>query len=164
MSRQDQQAGTAGSAITELEPGQPSWVLEPDGKSWKSAKVKEPAKEQNSYWVWFPDDSILRRTRVMLKPCSTPSYFELKAEQLGKYMELTPLIPPTAGTAKPSILRPDASETTKDVASPKKSPNTLGTLPASPGTPKVVTKDATPHSHHSMCLNIGVLPQRFQTD
>ena len=51
MSRQDKQAGTAGSAITKLEPGQPIWVLEPDGNSWKTAKVKEPAKEPNSYWV-----------------------------------------------------------------------------------------------------------------
>ena len=51
MSKQDKQAGTAGSAITELEPGQPIWVLEPDGKSWKTAKVKEPTKEPNSYWV-----------------------------------------------------------------------------------------------------------------
>ena len=93
MSRQDKQVGTAGSAITELEPGQPIWVLEPDCKSWKTAKVKEPAKEPNSCWVWFPDDSILRRTRVMLKPCSTFSYFELKAEQPGLYMELTPPIP-----------------------------------------------------------------------
>ena len=95
MPRQDKQAGTAGSAFTTLEPGQPIWVLEPSGKSWKTAKVKEPAKEPNSYWVQFPDDSILRQTRVMLKPCSTPSYFELKAEQPGQYMELTPPIPHT---------------------------------------------------------------------
>ena len=45
MSRQDKEAGTAGSAISEVEPGQPIWVLEPDGKSWKTAKVKEPAKK-----------------------------------------------------------------------------------------------------------------------
>ena len=100
----------------------------------------------------------------MLKPCSTPSYFELKAKQPWQYMELTPLIPPTTGTAKPSISRPDASETTKDVASPKKSPNTLGTLPASPGTCKRVTKDVPPLPHHSIHSNIGVPPQRFQLD
>ena len=164
MSRQDKQAGTAGSAIMELEPGQPIWFLEPDGKSCKTAKIEEPAKEPNSYWVWFPDDSNLMRTREMFKPHSHPSYFELKAEQPGQYMELTPPIPSTTGTAKPSILRPDASATTKYVASPKKSPNTLGTLHASPGTPKMVIKDATPLPHCSMHLNIVVPPQRFQPD
>ena len=100
----------------------------------------------------------------MLKQCSTPSYFELKAEQPGQYMELTPQIPPTTGTAKPSILRPDAIETTKYVASPKKSHNTLSILPGLPGTPKMVTKDATPLPYHSMLLDIGVPPQRFQLD
>ena len=70
----------------------------------------------------------------MLKPHNTPSYFELKAEKPGQYMEVTPPIPHTTGIAKPSFLRPDAIETTKDVASPKKSPNVLGTLPVSPGT------------------------------
>ena len=161
MSRQDKQAGTAGSAITKLEPGQPIWFLESDGKSWKTAKVEETAKEPNSYWVQFPDDSILRRTRVMLKPCSTPSYFELKVEQPEECMELTPPIPPTTGTAKPSISRTDAIRTIKDVASPKKPPNTFGILPASPGIPMMVTKDATPLPCYSVHLKIGVQPQRF---
>ena len=100
----------------------------------------------------------------MLKPCSTPSYFELEAEQPGQYMELTPPMPHTTGIAKPPFLRPHAIKTTKNVASPQKSPNTLGTLPASPGTPKMVTKDATPLPQNSMHLNIGVPPQRFQPD
>ena len=47
----------------------------------------------------------------MFKPHSHPSYFELKAEQPGQYMELTPPIPSTTGTAKPSILRQDANAT-----------------------------------------------------
>ena len=32
------------------------------------------------YWVRFPDNSILRRTRSMIKPRSSPSHFELQAE------------------------------------------------------------------------------------
>ena len=36
--------------------------------------------EPDSYWVRFPDNSILRRTRSMIKPRSLPSHFELQAE------------------------------------------------------------------------------------
>ena len=42
------------------------------------------AKEPKSYWVKFPDNSILRRTRSMIKPQSQPSYFELEAEGKGR--------------------------------------------------------------------------------
>ena len=40
----------------------------------------QPAAEPNSYWVRFPDNSILRRTRSMIKPRSQPSHFKLQAE------------------------------------------------------------------------------------
>ena len=36
--------------------------------------------EPDSYWVRFPDNSILRRTRSMIKSRSLPSHFELQAE------------------------------------------------------------------------------------
>ena len=42
--------------------------------------VNQPAAEPDSYWVRFPDNSILRRTRSMIKPRSSPSHFELQAE------------------------------------------------------------------------------------
>ena len=41
--------------------------------------TNQPA-EPDSYWVRFPDNSILRRTRAMIKPRSQPSHFELQAE------------------------------------------------------------------------------------
>ena len=44
------------------------------------ATVDQPVAEPDSYWVRFPDDSILRRTRSMIKPRSLPSHFELQAE------------------------------------------------------------------------------------
>ena len=50
----------------ELKPGQPVFMKE--------------AKEPVSYWVKFPDNFILRRTRSMIKPRSQPSYFKLEAE------------------------------------------------------------------------------------
>ena len=64
----------------ELDPGQPVFVKEVSGNVWKTATVDQPAAEPDSYWVRFPDNSILRRTRSMIKPRSQPSHFELQAE------------------------------------------------------------------------------------
>ena len=47
---------------------------------WRTATIDQPAAEPDSYWVRFPDNSILRRTRSMIKPRSLPSHFELQAE------------------------------------------------------------------------------------
>ena len=52
----------------DLKPGQPVFVKEVQGNVWKTATVDQPAKEPNSYWVWSPDNSILRRTCQMIKP------------------------------------------------------------------------------------------------
>ena len=46
----------------------------------KTATVDQPAAEPDSYWVRFPDNSILRRTRSMIKPRSLPSHFKLQDE------------------------------------------------------------------------------------
>ena len=52
----------------ELEPGQPVFVKEVHGNIWKTGTINQPAKEPESYWVKFPDNSILRRTRSLIKP------------------------------------------------------------------------------------------------
>ena len=54
----------------DLEPGQPVFVREVNGNVWRTATVDQPAAEPDSYWVRFPDDSILRRTRSVIKPRS----------------------------------------------------------------------------------------------
>ena len=64
----------------ELDPGQPIFVKEVSGNIWKTATVDQPAAEPDSYWVGFPDNSILRRSRSMIKPRSLPSHSELQAE------------------------------------------------------------------------------------
>ena len=64
----------------DLEPGQPVFVKEVNGNVWRAATADQPAAEPHSYWVRFPDNSILRRTRSMIKPRSSPSHFELQAE------------------------------------------------------------------------------------
>ena len=74
------QPNTSTEANMELETGQPVFIKEVSGNIWKTATVDQPAAEPDSYWVRFPDNSILRRTRSMLKPRSQPSHFELQAE------------------------------------------------------------------------------------
>ena len=61
---------TTSMGAMDLEPGQPVFVKEVNGNVWRTATVDQPAAEPNSYWVRFPDDSILRRTRSMIKPRS----------------------------------------------------------------------------------------------
>ena len=64
----------------DLDPGQPVFVKEVNGNIWRTATVDQPAAEPDSYCVRFPDNSILRRTRSMIKPRSLPSHFKLQAE------------------------------------------------------------------------------------
>ena len=74
------QPNTSTGTPMELDPGQPVFVKEVSGNVWKTATVDQPAAEPDSYWVRFPDNSILRRTRSMIKPRSQPSHLELQAE------------------------------------------------------------------------------------
>ena len=74
------QPSTSTGAHMELDPEQPVFVKEVNGNVWRTATVDQPAAEPDSYWVRFPDNSILRRTRTMIKPRSKPSHFELQAE------------------------------------------------------------------------------------
>ena len=74
------QPTSTSTGATELEPGQPVFVKEVHGNVWRTATIDQPAAEPDSYWVRFPDNSILRRTRSMIKPMSLPSHFELQAE------------------------------------------------------------------------------------
>ena len=74
------QPSTSTEAHMELDPGQPVFVKEVSGNVWKTTTVDQPAAKPDSYWVRFPDNSILRRTRLMIKPRSLPSHFELQAE------------------------------------------------------------------------------------
>ena len=61
------QPNTSTGAHMELDPGQPVFVKEVSGNIWKTATIDQPAAEPDSYWVRFPDNSTLRRTRAMIK-------------------------------------------------------------------------------------------------
>ena len=74
----------------ELKPGQLVFMKEVHGNVWKTGVINQPAKEPESYWGKFPDNSILRRTRSMIKP--EFNLLELEAE--GKQWNSTGLIPP----------------------------------------------------------------------
>ena len=78
--RRQPTATSTSTGATELEPGQPVFAkksMEPFGEQLPS--INQLLKP-DSYWVRFPDNSILRRTRSMIKPRSLPSHFELQAE------------------------------------------------------------------------------------
>ena len=74
------QPNNTSTGAMDLEPGQPVFVKKVNGNVWRTATVDQPAAEPDSYWVRFPDNSILRRTRSMIKPRSQPSHFEIQAE------------------------------------------------------------------------------------
>ena len=74
------QPNTSTGNHMDLDPGQPVFVKEVSGNVWKIATVDQPAPEPDSYWVRFPDNSILRRTRASIKPRSQPSHFKLQAD------------------------------------------------------------------------------------
>ena len=81
------QPNTSTGAHMDLDPGQPVFVKEVNGNIWRTATVDQPAAELDSYRVRFPDNSILKRTRSMIKPRSQPSHFELQAEALPRNFE-----------------------------------------------------------------------------
>ena len=74
------QTSTSRGSIIEMEPGQLVFVREVHGNVWKTGTVNQPASEPDSYWISFPDNSILMRTRSILKPRPLPSHFKLQAE------------------------------------------------------------------------------------
>ena len=79
------QPSTSSHYSMELKPGQPVFVKEVHGNVWKTGVIDQPAKEPESFWIKFPDNSILRRTRSMIKPRAQPSYFEyFELESEGK--------------------------------------------------------------------------------
>ena len=85
----------------DLEPGQPVFIKEVHGNVWKTGTIDQPAKEPDSYWVRFPDDSILRRTCQMIKPRSLPSHFKL--ESAAKERNSTDFIPSGAFSSFPML-------------------------------------------------------------
>ena len=59
------QPSTSTKYSMELKPGQPVFMKEVHGNVWKTGVIDQPAKEPDSYWIKFPDSSILRRTQVI---------------------------------------------------------------------------------------------------
>ena len=156
----------------DLDPGQPVFVKEVNGNVWRTATVDQPAAEPDSYWVRFPDNSILRRTRSMIKPRSQPSHFELQAEaQPGNFKGKTnshsfdsfsqlngnsmlPVTPMVSVTTPARIDRGSkVSEITNPISSTEASqPTARGATPSVPSMPR-----------HSTRSTKGVPPDRYTT-
>ena len=154
----------------DLDHGQPVFVKEVSGNIWKTANVDQPTAEPNSYWVRFPDNSILGRTRSMIKPGSLPSHFKLQAEaQPGNFEGKTnshsfdsfnqlnghsmlPVTPMTSVTTPATVDRGSkVSETTDPIISTEApQPTMSGATPSVPSTPR-----------HSTRSTKGVPPDRY---
>ena len=136
----------------------------------RTATVDQPAAEPDSYWVRFPDNSILRRTRSMIKPRSLPSHFELQAEaQPGNFEGKTnshsfdsfnqlngnsmlPVTPMVSVTTPATIDRGSKVSETTDPISSTEAPQSAvrGATPSVPSTPR-----------HSTRPTKGVPPDRY---
>ena len=110
----------------ELEPGQPVFMKEVTGNVWKTGVIDQPAKEPESYWIKFPDNSILRRMRSMIKPRSQPSYFKLEAE--GKEWNAAGTVPPCSHNPFTSKL-PEPELPALPMSSPVPQPLTSKAMP-----------------------------------
>ena len=139
----------------DLEPGQPVFVKEVNGNIWRTATVDQPAAEPDSYWVRFPDNSILRRIRSMIKPRSSPSHFKLQAEAQQRNFEgqtnpcsfdsfnqlnehsMLPVMPMTSVTTPATVDRGSKfGEITNPIISTEApQPTVRGVTPSVPSTP-----------------------------
>ena len=133
-----------------LDPGQPVFVKEVSGNIWKTTTVDQPAAEAESYWVRFPDNSILRRTRSMIKPRSQPSHFKLQAEAQpwnfeGKFTPMASVTPPATKDRDSKVGKP-----TDPIISTEAPQPTSSRIIASVSTPR--------HSTHP---TKGIPPVRF---
>ena len=132
----------------DLEPGQPVFVKEVQGNVWKTATVNQPTKEPNSYWVRYPDNSILRRTCQMIKPRPLPSHLELEiqsqerntpqcrtSDTLQSFQTIFPepgqQALPTGNPAAPALQEPPPSVERQDIAT-----SSRGSSSATPSTPR----------------------------
>ena len=130
----------------DLEPGQLMFVKEVQGNIWKTATVNQPAKEPDSYWVRYPDNSILRRTNQMIKPRSLPSHLELEmqsqerntpqcriSDTLQSFQTIFPepgqQALPTGNPAQPALQEPPPSVERQDIAT-----SSRGSSSATPST------------------------------
>ena len=162
----------------DLEPGQPVFVKEVNGNIWRTATVDQPAAEPDSYWVRFPDNSILRRTRSMIKPRSSPFHFELQAEaqqrnfegetnsrSFGSFNQLNEhsMLPvtPMASVTKPATVDRGSkvSEITDPISSTETPQHTVRGAVSS--LPSISSSLPSTPPRHSMRSTKGVPPVRY---
>ena len=121
----------------DMEPGDPVYVQLRSGSDWKPATVEEKDGSPFSYKVKLPDNSIIRRTRSMLKPRPTPS----QEEQRWTTRELDPskhFQPPHFQVAVPDAVEPatPSVETSATVPDAKRPPDGTPIKPAQSQTPR----------------------------
>ena len=129
----------------DLEPRQPVFIKEVQGNVWKMATIDQPAREPDSYWVRYPDNSILRRTHQMIKPWTQPSHLELETQSherntleyrtSSNMQSFQTMFPepgqqafPTGKPAAAALQEPTSSVERQDIAT--SSPGSSGAIPS----------------------------------
>ena len=162
-----QPVGISTNYNKELEPGQPVFMKEVHGNVWSTGTINKPAKQPDSYWIKFPDSSILRRTCSMIKPRSLPSHFKLETES--KERNISEFIPSCSSNNFQSML-PDLEHPALPIGNLVTPPlNDRGTssmrkdIPtSSPGvTQPSISSSALAMLRRSTHATKGVPPRRF---
>ena len=157
------QPSTSTQSGMDLEPGQPVFIKEVQGNIWKTATIDQPAREPDSYWVRYPDNSILRRTHQMIKPQTQPSHLELETQSherntpeyrtssnMQSFQTMLPELGqqafPTGKPAAPALQEPPSSLERQDIVT--SSPGSSGATPSTP-------------VRRSTQSTKGILPRRY---
>ena len=136
------QPNTSTGAHIDLDPGQPVFVKEVSGNIWKTTAVGQPAAEPDSYLVRFPDNSILRRTRLM----TYDSFNQLNGNSM---LPVTPMASVTTPGTKDRDSKVRKS-TDPIISTEALQPTMSGITPSVPSTPR-----------HSTRSTKGVPPDRY---
>ena len=137
------QLSTLTQSGMDLEPGQPVFIKEVQ----KTATIDQPARETDSYWVRYPDNSILRRTHQMIKPRTQPSHLELETQSCERnilayrtpsnmqsfqtmFSEPGQQAFPTGKLAVPALQEPPSLAKRQDIVT--SSPGSSGATPSTP--------------------------------
>ena len=154
INHQQPSSTSSSSYSMELEPGQSVFIKEVHGNVLKTGTMNQPAKEPDSYWVRFPDDSILRRSLL--------SHFEL--ESAARERNSSEFIPSGVFSNFQSMLsapEPPALQTGNLVTSELSEHGALPMRKDIPTSSAGLTQPSIPAVRRSSHSTKGVPPRRF---
>ena len=88
----------------ELKPGQPVFMKEATGNVWKTGVNNQSAKEPESYWIKFPDNSITEKDMIHDQAKISTFLFWTGSwrQRMEQYMNYSTMFSPTLQLNAPS--------------------------------------------------------------